>query len=332
LPDAVYLLLDVASLLHERLSGFFDAGLELARAQVSGRVLLVEDSTFLRDSLDSALHHAGMTVVACESVECALDALQEQDAFDLIVSDYLLPGLSGLDLVRMARSHGDPHVSAVPILVVSQHLADPNGASDLRDRLLAAGATEVAAKFTEMDQRAMLSVVRRLIRHDVSANPTRQSGDAEQHGQETRHVLAVNLGTEAYGIPISQVREITTLDDLTTTPVSHTDFLGLANIRGEIIPVFDLGGVLGRPPRPDATRQVDVVIVTGQGPLVLRSDSIRGTIRIPASELRTPTGNLGNLTDVVDAVVTLPDCLLQVLDIDPLAASCLTRRELSIAA
>jgi chemotaxis signal transduction protein len=197
---------------------------------------------------------------------------------------------------------------------------------------LAAGATEVAAKFTELDQRAMLSAVRRLIRHEAGAEATQRDDDGKQQAQDTRHVLAVNLGSEVYGIPISLVREITTLDDLTTTPVSHTDFLGLANIRGEIIPVFDLGGVLGRPPRPDAARQVDVVIVTGQGPMVLRSDSIRGTIRIPAADLRTPTGNLGNLTDVVDAVVTLPDCLLQVLDIDPLAASCLTRRSLSVAA
>jgi chemotaxis signal transduction protein len=147
--------------------------------------------------------------------------------------------------------------------------------------------------------------------------------------EETCHVLAVNLGSEAYGIPISQVREITTLDGLTTTPVSHTDFLGLANIRGEIIPVFDLGGILDRPARDERLRQVDVVIVTALGPMVLRSDSIRGTIKVPVGDLRTPTGNLGQLAEVVEAVVTLPDCLLQVLDIEPLAASCLARREVA---
>jgi two-component system chemotaxis sensor kinase CheA len=332
LPDAVYLLVDVASLLHERLRGFFDDGLDRARGQLHGRVLLVEDSAFQRDSLDTALSTAGMSVVACASVERAIEALQHEGSFDLIVSDYLLPGQSGLDLVRTARSSPEPQISGVPILVISQHLADSHGADDLRERLLAAGATEVAAKFTQVDQQGMLAVVRRLLRHELTRPAQPVIGDEHGQDRESCHVLAVNLGSEAFGIPISQVREITTLVDLTTTPLSRADYLGLANIRGEIIPTFDLGGILGRSQQSESVRQADVVIVTTLGPMVLRCDSIRGTIRIPESDLRAPTGNLGNLAKVVHAVVTLPDCLLQVLDIDPLAASCLARRELSMVA
>jgi chemotaxis signal transduction protein len=112
---------------------------------------------------------------------------------------------------------------------------------------------------------------------------------------------------------------------VTPTPMDQAGFLGLANIRGEIVPVFDLGGVLRRPARADG-RSVDVVTLTGLGPLVLRGESIRGTIRVPVSELREPSGNLGALAELVPAVATLPDCLLQLVELEKLASACLGRR------
>jgi len=324
------MLIDVVSLLHDLLRGVFAAEADTARKPLTGRVLLIEDSAFFRDSLEAILRNSGLTVTAADTVEAALAELERATSFDLIVTDYLLPGMSGLDLIRSVRASGNHR--DVPILVMSQHLAEPqtHDAVDLTSRLREAGATEVVAKFDRLDQNGLVNLIRRMLQHQPGqerAEPT-HTGDGS-HADATCHVLSVNLGDEAYGIPIAQVREITTLDGLTTTPVSHTDFLGLANIRGEIIPVFDLGGVLDRPERTDSVRQVDVVIVTALGPMVLRSDSIRGTIKVPMDEMRAPTGNLGELAEVVEAVVTLPDCLLQVLDIEPLAASCLARREVA---
>ncbi len=136
------------------------------------------------------------------------------------------------------------------------------------------------------------------------------------------HVLAVRTGGQVFGLPVEQVREIITLESLTPLPVERRGLMGLANIRGEVVPVFDLKGVLdGTPADPGSGRRTDVVVVTGFGPMVLRADGILGTVRGPAEELTAPAGDPGPLGRLVSGVVPMPDCLLQVLDLERLAAA-----------
>ncbi|MBX6341650.1 MAG: chemotaxis protein CheW, partial [Thermomicrobiaceae bacterium] len=260
-------------------------------------------------------------VVACGSVEEALARLAADPAFSLVVTDYLLPGPSGLDLVRAIRSGEIPAAREVPVLVMSQHV-EP----EIADALRAAGADEVVAKFDQLDRSGLLATVRRLLRGRAAQAAAGVAHEVAEADEATAHVLAVNLQREVFGVPVAQVREITTLDGLTPTPLTQAGYLGLANIRGEIIPVFDLGGVLGRADGAGQGRQVDVVVETGLGPVVLRSDGIRGTVKVPETDLRPPVGNLGALAELVPSVVTLSDCLLQVLDLERLAGHCLGRR------
>jgi len=247
LEDGVYLLPDIAGLVNEQVRGFF--GAEAAGAQgISGRVLIVDDSAFFRDSLEAALKSAGFEVVAADTVEAALDRLFIDGNFNLVVADYMLPGRSGLDLIQAIRSAEDP-VAQVPIVVVSRYLAE---APDLLVKLKAAGADEVVAKFDRLDFPAFLELVRRLVGGRAErVGPTETGAPKPAQDPAGYHVLAVRAGTQVFGLPIGQVREILTLEGLTPMPVERPGFLGLANIRGEVVPVFDLkavlDGVSGRP-------------------------------------------------------------------------------------
>lgn len=62
------------------------------------RILLVEDQDALRSLLQKQLSLQGYQVTAARSCEEAL-ALTE-DSFDLLLSDIVLPGMSGVDLAR----------------------------------------------------------------------------------------------------------------------------------------------------------------------------------------------------------------------------------------
>ena len=61
------------------------------------RALVVDDETFLLECLVEALRAWGMEVIACTRGEEAVQSL-EAGAFDVIVSDIRMPGLSGMDL------------------------------------------------------------------------------------------------------------------------------------------------------------------------------------------------------------------------------------------
>ena len=81
-------------------------------------VLLVEDDRDIRDMVRTLLDMAGFKVVACDTAECALEALREQ-AFDLILTDYALPRKSGLWLLEEAESEG--LMQGTPVLIVTAH-------------------------------------------------------------------------------------------------------------------------------------------------------------------------------------------------------------------
>ena len=63
-------------------------------------ILYVEDNQELRDTLSDMLEGPGRAVAAVATGEAALAAWQS-GAFDLLVTDISLPGMSGTDLARV---------------------------------------------------------------------------------------------------------------------------------------------------------------------------------------------------------------------------------------
>jgi CheY-like chemotaxis protein len=63
------------------------------------RVLLVDDVRLVLTSLRRVLERAGFVVAACESGAAAL-ALLEREGADVVVADFMMPGMNGIDLLR----------------------------------------------------------------------------------------------------------------------------------------------------------------------------------------------------------------------------------------
>jgi purine-binding chemotaxis protein CheW len=57
--------------------------------------------------------------------------------------------------------------------------------------------------------------------------------------------VRVRVGGEQYALGVEHVHEVVDLGELTPVPGSTDSVLGLRNVNGEIVPVFDLAGVLG---------------------------------------------------------------------------------------
>lgn len=81
-------------------------------------ILLVEDDQDIRDMMCTLLDLAGFAVVACGTAEDGLDRLREQK-FDLLLTDYALPGYSGSWLLETAETEG--LIQDTPVLVVTAH-------------------------------------------------------------------------------------------------------------------------------------------------------------------------------------------------------------------
>jgi signal transduction histidine kinase/ActR/RegA family two-component response regulator len=74
-----------------------------ARREVGGRVLLVEDDSAARRALDEFLRADGHTVLAASSGAEALRLCEGGGRIDLVVTDFVMPGMRGPELVERLR-------------------------------------------------------------------------------------------------------------------------------------------------------------------------------------------------------------------------------------
>jgi two-component system OmpR family response regulator len=82
----------------------------------SEAILLVEDDAALQALLSTVLRQCGYEVTIAANGSEALAALHHRSGrFRLVVCDVMMPGMSGLELVRHLRDAGD----SVPILLLS---------------------------------------------------------------------------------------------------------------------------------------------------------------------------------------------------------------------
>src|SRR5215208_7127825 len=79
------------------------------------RILLVEDEPALRELMKVALG-AGYDFVEAGDLEEALELVRSQVP-DVVMLDVMLPGGSGLDLLRVVRT--EPELAGVRVVVVS---------------------------------------------------------------------------------------------------------------------------------------------------------------------------------------------------------------------
>src|SRR5581483_3364237 len=102
------------------------------------KTLVVEDSEFMGRILQRALRERGHDVVLCTSAEEAWEQCMNHE-FPLILSDWMLPGMDGLELCRRIR--GLPWGDRSVILIVTGR----SDASDL-SAVLDAGASDYLPK------------------------------------------------------------------------------------------------------------------------------------------------------------------------------------------
>jgi two-component system cell cycle sensor histidine kinase/response regulator CckA len=70
---------------------------------IAGRILLVEDEPDLRLMGQQCLASIGLDVLVAESAEFALFLLNREGPFDALVTDIMLPGMSGVELSAAVR-------------------------------------------------------------------------------------------------------------------------------------------------------------------------------------------------------------------------------------
>jgi len=66
------------------------------------KILLVDDDEWIRDSLSLFFEAEGCNLLVFETAEEAIEAVKQQ-VYDIVISDYKLPGMDGLEFLRRVK-------------------------------------------------------------------------------------------------------------------------------------------------------------------------------------------------------------------------------------
>ena len=106
------------------------------------RILIVDDDASQRNLLDSFLRSQGFDTIVVDSGERALETLRHE-TIGLMISDVRMPGVSGLETLRLARQLH----AALPVLLVTAYADIREAVGAMRD-----GAVNYLAKPIDLDE------------------------------------------------------------------------------------------------------------------------------------------------------------------------------------
>jgi purine-binding chemotaxis protein CheW len=147
----------------------------------------------------------------------------------------------------------------------------------------------------------------------ASALIAQDAGAGAAESESARQYITFTIGTEEYGVDVMAVREIKAWTETTALPNSPDYVRGVVNLRGHIIPIFDLRCRFGQGlTEPTAThviiiatiadRVVGILADTVSDILSIRDEDIRP---VPMMDRDIDAEFLSGLVSVQDRMVAL---------------------------
>jgi len=131
----------------------------------SSRILLVDDNKMGLAARRSLLEEIGHSVVTAANGMDALAALQA-DSFDLVITDWKMPKLDGMELIRRLRESG----LAMPIIILS-------GFADNAGMCVEKTGADAVVQKSANEVQVLLSTVKRLLTRKPARKPPSSAGN-----------------------------------------------------------------------------------------------------------------------------------------------------------
>jgi purine-binding chemotaxis protein CheW len=127
--------------------------------------------------------------------------------------------------------------------------------------------------------------------------------------------LCFGLGQEEFGIPLLSVKEVLAIPEITPIPQTPPHFLGIINLRGNVISIMDLRSKFGI--KTTSAEETTVVILDfGDYQLGIVVDRVDSVLSIDADQISSkPHIESSKSTEYISGVYRQEKKLILILDI-----------------
>jgi purine-binding chemotaxis protein CheW len=152
-----------------------------------------------------------------------------------------------------------------------------------------------------------MSAVSTIIDHSGRSGPV--GGDQEY--------LTFNAAGQEYGVGILSVREIRGWSSETPLPNTPVAVRGIINLRGQVVPIYDLRIRLGAEPSTPTATHVVIIVEAASGFYGLLVDSVSDILSLAERELQgIPETGLSMEGAFVTALLAREERMVSLLDLD----------------
>ncbi|MBU7006261.1 chemotaxis protein CheW [Phosphitispora fastidiosa] len=140
----------------------------------------------------------------------------------------------------------------------------------------------------------------------------------EYNTSEGKQYVVFRLSMEVFGLEINRVKEIIIYQEYTNIPGAGELVEGVINLRGHVIPIFNLRKKFGFPQK-DRTGNTRIVVVEANNNTVgLVVDSVSEVLAIPGSLIEEPSAMLSSGLDAnfITGIAKIDKRLVIVLDLE----------------
>ncbi|HEY4276004.1 MAG TPA: chemotaxis protein CheW [Rhizomicrobium sp.] len=149
-----------------------------------------------------------------------------------------------------------------------------------------------------------------------------ESKDASETGV-IRHFLTFRLLDRLYALPADDVAEVIRMPQVARMPQSPKGLIGLANLRGEILPVASGRSLIGNSDTTEPSNDL-AIVMNSASPVALAVDTVLDLLELPESEIVRQEAKLSSLPGEVLLGAFQPPRggqIVKLLDVDALLRS-----------
>jgi purine-binding chemotaxis protein CheW len=138
---------------------------------------------------------------------------------------------------------------------------------------------------------------------------------------EAEKYMEFSLGGECYAIPLLRVKEVIAPTNCTPIPNSPPYMLGLINLRGQVLSVFDLRKKLNVKPRENTEEEAVIIIDLNPMYFGVKVDSINTVLALGSEEVSEVPEAMATKSNYMSGIYRAANKLVILMDIEKVLGS-----------